>query len=75
MPWRLTRRQLALCGIACTVLLIVLIVLIAAAAKRRREDLLFPGSDQGGAAVTGNYRNLFTEFLGKTPQEVDAKLE
>lgn len=36
--------------------------------------MLMPGGDQG-AALSGVYRNLFVEFLDKTPAEVDAKLE
>lgn len=73
-PRRLTRRQFALCGVVGTILFIILIVLIAAAAKRKANDMLMPGGDQG-AALSGAYRNLFVEFLDKTPAEVDAKLE
>ncbi|MFZ5495642.1 MAG: glycosyl hydrolase family 8 [Verrucomicrobiota bacterium] len=36
--------------------------------------LTFPPALAGGAAVTGNYRNLFKEYLGKTDAEIEARL-
>ncbi len=74
LPRRLTRRQLALCAIGGTIFFIILIVLISAAAKRRANDMLLKGGDNG-AAERGVYRDLFHEYLGKTPAEVDKKLE
>ena len=64
---------MALCSIGSIIVLIITIVLVAAAAKRARLDQLLPGGNEA-AAETGVYRNVFTEYLGKTEADVDEKL-
>lgn len=74
-PRKYTRRQAAVCLIMTTLALIVMIVVLSMAARRTIEvEGLLPGGDQG-AAVTGVYRNLFTELMAKTPAESDAKVQ
>jgi len=73
-PRELTRRQQALCLLFSVAALLFLIVVVSFAAKGSVIEGLTAGADQG-AAKTGNYRNLFTEIMGKTPVETDGKLE